>query len=126
MNDKNEVTATTSTDLLVPDMIAPEGLEIAESYLKNSGDSRLVCQELGLPAEVVEKQLKNPEVSGYISRIFGESGFRNKHRIFGLLDQVINLKLDEMQETGLGTTMDIVDLLKTAHTMKMQELKMEW
>jgi hypothetical protein len=119
------MTQNTNTDLLVPDIIAPEGMTVAESYLANGGDSRKVCIELDLPASVVEKQLKKPEVSGYINRMFSETGFRNRNRLFGLLDQVINIKLEEMEETGLGSTMDIMDILKASHTMKMQELKME-
>lgn len=122
MTDKNQVS---NTDLLTPELIAPEGLEVAESYLSNAGDSRKVAQELDLPMEVVEKQLKTPEVKGYVNRMFNEVGFRNRFRVFGLLDQLVNMKLDEMQETGLGTSMDIVELLKTVHNMKMQELKME-
>jgi len=119
------MTDDNNTDLLVPENAPPEGLAVAESYLSHQGDSRKVCTELGLTAEVVEKQLKKPEVSGYINRMFSESGFRNRHRLFGLLDQVINLKLDEMQESGLGSTMDIMDILKSAHQMKMQEMKLE-
>lgn len=112
------------TDKLLPDIIAPEGLEIAEAYLASGGDSREVSKLLGLPAEEVDKQLKKPEVKGYIDRIFNESGFRNRDRLFGVMDQLVNMKLDEVQETGVGTSLDIVDLLKAMHKMKVDEHKM--
>ena len=118
-------TQVQNTDLLVPDIISPEGLEVAECYLAHGGDSKKVAAELNMPIEVVDSQLKKKEVSTYVNRMFSETGFRNKHRIFGLLDQIINLKIDEMGETGLGTSMDIMDVLKVAHKMKMDELKIE-
>lgn len=112
-------------DLLMPDIISPEGLEVAECYLANGGDSKKTAVELGLPLETIDAQLKKKEVTSYINRMFTETGFRNKHRLFGVLDQLINLKIDEMSETGLGTSMDIMDLLAKAHSMKMAEMKME-
>ena len=125
MQPQTEVSVQENTDSLVPDMIAPEGLQIAESYLKHGGDSKLVALELELPKAQIDLQLKKPEVKGYISRVFNEAGFRNKNRMFGLLDQIVNMKLDEMADTGLGTTMDIMDVLKTYQTMQMNTMKME-
>lgn len=125
MQPNTEVRVQESPDSLVPDMIAPEGLQIAECYLKHGGDSKLVALELELPAAQVDLQLKKPEVKGYISRIFNEAGFRNKSRMFGLLDQIVNMKLEEMADTGLGTTMDIMDVLKTYQTMQINTMKME-
>lgn len=120
-----ELIQAPDTDLLLPDIISPEGLDVAECYIANGGDSRVVAHELSIPKEEVDRQLKNPEVKAYINRIFSETGFRNKHRLFGVLDQVINLKLEEMQETGLGSSQDIMDIMKAAHNMKIQEMKME-
>jgi hypothetical protein len=39
------------------------------------------------------------------------------------MDSVIETKLSEMVETGLGSTKDIADLLTLAHKMRMDELK---
>lgn len=113
------------TDKLLPDIIQPEGLQVAEKYLELGGDSKAVALELSLPVVEVEKQLKNNEVKAYINRQFNEVGFRNKFRLFGLMDQLINMKIEEMQETDCGTSMDIMDVLKLAHKMKMDEMKME-
>lgn len=113
------------TEKLLPDIIAPEGLQVAETYLMLGGDSKKVSQELGLSVAEVDAQLKKKEVSSYINRQFNETGFRNKHRIFGVMDQLLNMKLDEVQETGVGTSMDIVDLIKVMHKMKMDEMKLE-
>lgn len=113
------------TDKLLPDIIQPEGLQIAETYLMCGGDSKRVASELSLPVAEVEAQLKKNEVRSYINRQFNEQGFRNKFRIFGVMDQLLNMKLEEIQETQVGTSMDIVDLIKVMHKMKMDEMKME-
>ena len=120
-----ELTTVPQTDLLLPEIISPEGLSVAECYIENGGDSSKVALLLDIPKAEIDRQLRNPEVKGYIARIFSETGFRNKNRLFGLLDQVINLKLEEMADTGLGSTQDIMDILKTSHNMKIQEMKME-
>lgn len=113
------------TDKLLPDIIQPEGLEIAEAYLTFGGDSKRVSTELSIPIAEVDAQLKKGEVRSYINRQFNETGFRNKHRIFGVMDQLLNMKLEEIQETEVGTSVDIVDLIKVMHKMKMDEMKME-
>lgn len=113
------------TDKLLPDIIAPEGLQVAEAYMMCGMDSKKVAAELGMELAVVDQQLKSPQVKQYINRQFNESGFRNKHKIGALLDNIINMKIDEMQETGLGSSMDIMDILKVAHKFKMDEMKME-
>jgi len=39
------------------------------------------------------------------------------------MDNLIAMKLEEMVETGLGSTKDIADLLQMQHKMRMDELK---
>lgn len=114
-----------TTDKLLPDIIQPEGLQIAETYLMCNGDSKRAAQELSLPIEQVDAQLKNREVKAYIDRQFNEHGFRNRHRMFGVMDQLINMKLEEIQETGVGTSADILDVMKAYHKMHMDMMKME-
>lgn len=113
------------TDKLLPDIIQPEGLQVAETYLMLGGDSKRTASELNLPVAEVEAQLKKNEVRTYINRQFHEQGFRNKFRIFGVMDQLLNMKLEEIQDTQVGTSVDIVDLIKVMHKMKMDEMKME-
>lgn len=113
------------TDRLLPDIIQPEGLLVAEKYLECGSDSKKTSQLLGLPIEQVEAQLKKTEVRTFINRRFNEYGFRNKDRFFGLLDQIINLKIDEMDESQIGSSMDIMDIMKLAHKFKMDEMKAE-
>ena len=105
--------------------LTPEGLKVAESYLKNGQDSMLVAQELQLPIEEVDRLLEKRETKAFIDRLYHESGFRNRHRMGELMDAIINQKLEEMDETGLGSQKDIVEILQLAHKMKMEQMEME-
>lgn len=113
------------SDKLLPDVIAPEGLQIAEAYLMLQGDSKKVAHELSLPIDVVDAQLKNPDVKGYINRQYNEMGFRNKFKVDAILDHVINKKLEEMEDTELGSSYDIMDILKMQQKMQNDRMKLE-
>ncbi len=113
------------SDKLLPDVIAPEGLQIAEAYLMLQGDSKKVAHELSLPVEMVDAQLRNPEVKNYITRQYNEMGFRNKFKVDAILDHVINKKLEEMEDTELGSSYDIMDILKMQQKIVMDRMKME-
>lgn len=105
--------------------ICPEGLEVATVYLEEGQDSMAVANRLNLPIEEVDRLLNKREVKNFIDRVFNETGFRNKHRMAELMDAIIAKKLEEMDDTGLGSQADILDILKLAHNMKMKEMEME-
>lgn len=105
--------------------ICPEGLNIAEAYLKNKSDIKTTADYLGLPVSVVETHLNKTEVKRYLDRLYFEAGFRNRELMGDLVDEIIKLKLEEMTETGLGSSKDIMEILKTAHDMKMKEMEMQ-
>lgn len=111
-------------DQIVPTTGSPEGLELAESYLTH-GNATAVSQELGIPVEVVAKELQKPEIRTYINQVFLESGFRNRNKFFGLLDQMINQKIMEAEETGVVSDEDLLTVLEKVHNMKMKEMAME-
>lgn len=111
-------------DKLLPDLIAPEGLAIAEAYLR-AGTVTDAAAELGLGTDIVAAQLKKPEVRHYINTIFMETGFRNREKMFGLLDEVINRKIQEAEETGIVSEEDLLSVIEKVHKMKMAEMNME-
>ncbi len=115
----------TNPTALAPEFIDPEGMMVVEAYFNNGFDIDKAAVALGMPKEGVVKIYNKPEVKQYVSTLFNESGFRNKHKLFALLDKIINMKLEQMDETGLGSDQDIMDILKTVHRMKMDEMKME-
>lgn len=105
--------------------ISPEGLEVAQAYLENKQDTKATALALNMPLEVVQHLLDKPETRRFLDKLYFESGFRNRGRMGDLLDEIINQKLQEMQDTGVGSSADIIDILKTAHAMKIKEMELQ-
>jgi len=102
--------------------ISPEGLEVANSYLQ-FGNINGVVQSLGVSENQVVELLNKREVKKYIDTVYLDMGYRNKNNIAGLLDEMIESKLDEAKETGVYSSKDLADLLQMAHKMRMDEIK---
>jgi len=102
--------------------ISPEGMEVANSYL-TLGNIRGVCQELMVDEKKVVDILNRREVKKYIDTVYLDTGYRNKNNIGSLLDEMIQSKLDEAQESGVYSSKDLADLLQMAHKMRMDEMK---
>ena len=102
--------------------ISPEGMEIANSYLQ-FGNIRAVSDELRVSEEKVAELLNKREVKKYIDTVYLDMGYRNKNNIATVLDEMIQSKLEEAQETGVYSNKDLADLLTMAHKMRMDEIK---
>lgn len=111
-------------DLTVPELISPEGLQVAQTYLMSDGNTEKTASELDMPIELVQQYLEKREVRNYIDRIYEESGFRNKFKIGKAMDAIIAQKLEEMDETELGSSKDIAELLQMQHKMAMENMAM--
>lgn len=106
-------------------VISPEGLEIAEAYLKNNSDSEKTALVLGIPLAEVVRFMNKREVKTYIDQLYFESGFRNRDRFAAVMDEIIAHKLEELDESGMGSSKDILEIMKEAHGMKMKEMDMQ-
>ena len=113
-----------ANDVLVPDLMSPEGMDVIEAYLQCGSDVPSAARSLGMSEIAFRDIMNRNEVKNYLNDIFMESGFRNRDRLFGVLDEVIKRKLEELEETGMGSDQDIMDILCKAHKMKMEEMKM--
>ncbi|BEU75640.1 hypothetical protein NGA1_0230 [Escherichia coli phage NG_A1] len=113
-----------ANDVLVPDLMSPEGMDVIEAYLQCGSDAPAAARSLGMSEIAFRDIMNRSEVKNYLNDIFMESGFRNRDRLFGVLDEVIKRKLEELEETGMGSDQDIMDILWKAHKMKMEEMKM--
>ena len=109
---------------MLPEIIQPESLRVIEAYLANGSDIEQTALALGTTANVVASHLNKRECRVYLDNIFAAAGFRNRDRMFGFLDELVNKKIEELDETGNGTSLDIVELLEKIHKMKMQELQL--
>ena len=104
--------------------ISPEDLLVANAYLEGGG-VREAAITLGVEPHVVADALSRPVVKGYIDKIFSETGFNNRWKIRKALDMVISHKFREMDETGVGSSKDIAELLALSHKMSMEILDRE-
>ena len=102
--------------------ISPEGLEVANCYLQ-FGNIRAVCEFMQVAEDKVVELLNKREVKKYIDTVYLDMGYRNKNNIATVLDEMIQSKLEEAQETGVYSNKDLADLLQMAHRMRMDEIK---
>lgn len=109
---------------LMPIQVSPEAMTVMNSYLQNGCSAKETAIQLSMPLEEVSSFLQQRPVKQLLDQQFAEAGFRNRDRMFGLLDEIINAKIEEMEETGMLPEMDIVTLIEKVHKMKMQELQM--
>ncbi len=103
-------------------VISPEGLEVANSYLQ-FGNIKAVCESLQVAENKVVETLNKREVKRYIDTVYLDLGYRNRQNIATVMDEMIQSKLDEAQETGMYSSKDLADLLQQAHKMRMDEIK---
>ena len=96
--------------------MSPEMVEVTHSYLQTAdiGETALA---LNIPRETVTYYLNKPEAKRFIDTIFLEQGYLNRHKIQGVLDEIIEMKLEEMRESEIGSNKDILDILAFAHKM---------
>jgi hypothetical protein len=105
---------------LVP--ISPEALEILNVYLQTQ-DINTTARELDIHPTQVSQYLRKSEVKNYLDHVYLSAGYRNRDKIAEVMDNVIAMKLEEMMETGLGSTKDISELLMMQHKIRMDEIK---
>ena len=101
--------------------ISPEALEIANAYLQ-SQDLTTVSVELNIPMEMVSQYLSRKEVKAYIDQVFFNLGFNNRFKMSEAMDAIIRKKFQELEESEMGSTKDIAELLALKHKMTMDEL----
>ena len=105
------------------DLISPEEMDIAETYLKYT-DVALTAQALDLPVHMVADFLEKPPVKRFIDNMYLQAGFRNRHRIGDVLDEMMAHKLLEAQESEQYTKADLLEILKFAHKVRIDEAEL--
>ena len=103
--------------------ISPESLRIAESYIENDFDARKAAIALDLPLETIVSFVNKKEVKRFIDSIFLDQGYFNRKKLQDVISNLIERKLEELDETELGSNKDIADLIALAHKMRMDEIK---
>ena len=102
--------------------ISPEGLEVANAYLE-LGNIPAVCARLKVDESEVSEVLAKRKVKGYIDQVYLDTGYRNRFKLATALDDLIDRKMEEAEESEIYTNKDLADLLQMAHKMRMDEIK---
>jgi hypothetical protein len=55
--------------------------------------------------------------------VYLDTGYRNRFKLASVLDEVIEQKLEEAEESQIYSNKDLADLLQMAHKMRMDEIK---
>lgn len=101
--------------------ISPEALEVANTYLQCQ-DIHKTADDLGISTEIVSQILTKREVRSYVDNVFMNVGYNNRFKIRAAIDAVIKKKFQELEESQMGSTKDIADLLALSHKMSMEEM----
>jgi len=99
--------------------ISPEALEVANSYLQLQNIAK-VAESLDIPVEQVCEVLERREVKSYLDNVFFDMGFNNRHKMRQAMDMIIQKKFQELDEAGIGSNKDIVEILALSHKMSME------
>ena len=104
--------------------LAPEDAEIANTYLETM-DITATAIKLNLNLHRVTEYINKPIVQKYITEVFMDTGYRNRLKLGKLLDDIIEKKLEEMSESGLGSSQDIMEILKTVAKIRKDEMELQ-
>ena len=104
--------------------ISPEALEVANCYLQLQ-DAKQVAHELDLDPQTVTDYLQRREVRSYIDSVFFDTGYNNRFLMRKAMDALIRQKFAELEESQMGSTKDIAELLQMSHKMSMDLLDRE-
>jgi hypothetical protein len=104
--------------------ISPEALEVANAYLTIQ-NAQKVSTQLDIPLETVSQILGRREVKAYVDQVFFDMGFNNRFTLRKAMDAIISKKFQEMDEAGVGSNKDIIEILALSHKMTMETLDKE-
>lgn len=105
-------------------VISPEALEVANAYLQVQSIPK-VAEDLGMPVEMITQILDRTEVKAYIDQVFFDTGFNNRFTMRAAMDAILRKKFEEMDEAGVGSNKDIIEIMALSHKMTMEALDKE-
>ena len=104
--------------------ISPEGLEVANAYLE-LGNIQAVCIRLKLDEGECSEILAKREVKSYVDQVYLDTGYRNRFKLAEALDDLIDRKMEEADESEIYSNKDLADLLQMAHKCEWTKLKLK-
>ena len=102
--------------------MSPEMVEVTTTYLE-CADIDQTAEMLGVPREKVIYYLNKPEAKRFVDTVFLDQGYLNRHKLQSALTKIIDMKLEELDESEMGSSKDIADLLMMAHKISIDTRK---
>jgi hypothetical protein len=103
--------------------LSPEGYDVANAYLQY-GSSEEAARQTGIPLQIIIQTLQKPDVQNYLQGVYLDAGYRNRNKLAGLVDKIIDAKIEEAEETSMWSKKDLLEILEFAHKMRIDELKL--
>jgi DNA-binding CsgD family transcriptional regulator len=101
--------------------LAPEDMEIANTYLETM-DMNETAQRLSISIHQVSDYINKPTVQKYLTEVFMDTGYRNRFKLGKLLDDIIDKKLEELEEAGITSSKDIMEILDMVFKIRKMEI----
>lgn len=114
-----------STEIANPEekwKISPEMDEIITSYLQTASIME-TARNLGIPKEKVSYYLSKPEAKRLVDTVMLEQTYLSRHNLQRILSDIMEEKLEEMRESEMTTSKDILDVIALAHKMNSDNAK---
>jgi hypothetical protein len=102
----------------LPEKITPEGAKIANTYLANACSLVESSHALDLPTHEISNILQQPLIKNYVNSILREHSYGHMVKIAEKLDQLVEMKWQELEEAEIGSNKDIAELLQLAYKMR--------
>jgi hypothetical protein len=103
--------------------ITPEGAEIANTYLELGCDIQKASEVLDIPAHRINTILSDKFVKGYITQVMTDAGLRKMTSITERMEDLIDKKMEEMENLDMVSSKDVADLLNMVHKMHTEQAK---
>lgn len=102
--------------------IAPENLEVANVYLE-TGDLFKTAQLLDISTDAVVEIVNKPEVKRYVDSVYMDLGYRNRDKLWNIMNRIIESKLEEAEDSEVYSNKDLFEIIEKVHKMRMEELR---
>ena len=99
--------------------------DIAQLYVECGFSIQETSDRCGLSPQEVHELINQPAAKTFINEVYLDTGYRNRGKIGALLDRIIESKIEEAEDSEMWSDMDLAELLKLAHKIRMDEAKLD-
>lgn len=105
--------------------LTPETLDITQLYINCGFSIEETAQKCNLTHQEISEIISHPQAKQYINEVYLDTGYRNRAKLGALMDKIIESKIEEAEESEVWSSMDLADLVKLSHKMRMDEAKLD-